>query len=347
MAIENALAYLRAAEVGRPIPPAAIIFGPHAFLREQVLDSMVRALRRDGFQRRGFQAITDFSAVLAELREADLFAPKRAIVCRIGKSRRGGEADGEAADSGARGGETELAAAIEDARSGDNHLILIYERDNAPAKIRRAAEKSALAVNCMRPFDNQLDQYARLIAAGMGLKLDSRAAETLVARHAGDLAAIANALEKAAIFSAPGRSLRPADFDEPAGARRMPEAFEIADSIARGRTAVALAQIARAAALSRDAIEILAVEIVPALRRMTAAAAMLAAQKREADAAAALGFPPHSPIVARAIEGARRYGIGRLERASGRACELDARFKNGTLKERETALAGLLLDLMA
>ena len=346
MPIENALAYLRAAQNGRAIPLAAVIFGPHAFLREYVLDSMVRSLGRERYEHRGFQVASDFSSVLGELRGADLFSPKRAIVCRVARSRRGDDAGGDSAEPGSRGGEAELAAAIEDASADANRLVLVYDRDSAPARIRRAAEKSALLVNCLRPFDNQLGQYAAMFASNLGLKLDPNAAETIVARHGGDLAATANAIDKAAIFSEPGRILKAADLEEPAGARRMPEAFEIADSIARGRAGTALSQLERSAALGRDAIELLAVEIVPALRRMTIAAAILAARKSEAQAAAALGFPPHSTLAARSIEGARKFGIARLERAYRRACELDARFKNGTLRERDAAIAGVVLELM-
>jgi hypothetical protein len=49
----------------------------------------------------------------------------------------------------------------------------------------------------------------------------------------------------------------------------------------------------------------------------------------------------------RAIEGARRFGIVRLSEAYRRVARLDADFKNGELKEREEALAGMLLELMA
>ena len=64
------------------------------------------------------------------------------------------------------------------------------------------------------------------------------------------------------------------------------------------------------------------------------------------DVAAALGLPPQSGLATRAIDGARRFGLPRLERAYWRACAMDAGFKDGTIKGREEALAGLLLDLM-
>ena len=348
MPLEAALAYLRGA-ASRKLPPVVIIFGPHAFLREYVLDSVVRAATRDGCQYRGFQigAGDDYGALLNELRAPDLFAPKLAIACRVLRSKRERADDAEPADSrsvGSGGGEAALIAAIENAR-GPGHLILLYEKDNAPAKVRRAAEKSALLVECRRPFDNQIEQYVQVFAHSLGLKLTSAALDILIARHGGDLAAVANALAKVTIFAEPGRAVQPNDLDEQ-GARRMPEAFELAESLARGRTSSALAQLGRAIALGRDVFEILGVEIIPTMRRMMIAASMLASRKSPADVAAAMGVSPTSGLATRAIEGARRLGLPRLERAYWRACKLDADFKNGQLKEREEALAGLLLELM-
>jgi DNA polymerase-3 subunit delta len=310
---------------------------------------VVRAATRDGCQYRGFQigAGDDYGALLNELRAPDLFAPKLVIACRILRSKRERAEDAEPADTrspSAGGGEAALIAAIENAR-GPGHLVLLYEKDNAPAKVRRAAEKSALLVECRRPFDNQIDQYVQVFAHSLGLKLAAAALDMLIARHGGDLAAVANALAKVTIFADPGRAVQPTDLDEQ-GARRMPEAFELAESVARGRTSSALAQLSRAIALGRDVFEILGVEIIPTMRRMMIAASMLASRKSPTDVAAALGVSPTSGLATRAIEGARRLGLPRLERAYWRACKLDADFKNGQLKEREEALAGLLLELM-
>src|SRR5271170_4003892 len=353
MPLETALAYLRGASGERRIPPVVVIFGPHAFLREYVFDSIVRRLIADGCQYRSFYLGSgdDYSAVLNELNAPDLFAPRRAIACRILKSRRDraetAGADAEAGDtraSGSGGSESALAAAIETAQ-GPGNLILLYEKDNAPAKIRRAAEKPALLVNCMRPFDNQIEQYVSAFAQSLGLRMSPAAMDLIISRHGGDLAAIANVLGKVTIFTEPGAAVQPGDLDE--GARRMPEAFELAESVARGRTSAALAQLGRALALGREVFEILAVEIIPMMRRMMIAASMMASRRNPADVAAALGLPPQSGLATRAIEGARRFGLARLERAYWRACAMDAGFKDGTIKEREEALAGLILELMS
>ncbi len=351
MPLETALAYIRGAGADRRIPPVVLIFGPHAFLREYVLDSIVRKLAAEGYQYRSFQIGSgdDYGVVLNELGAPDLFAPRRAIACRILKSRRD-KADtatdsdgGDTRASGSGGSEAALVDAIESAR-GPGNLILLYEKDSAPAKVRRAAEKAALLVNCMRPFDNQIEQYVNAFANSLGLKLSPAALDLVISRHGGDLAAVANTLGKVTIFAERGKQVQPGDLDE--GARRMPEAFELAESVSRGRASMALAQLGRALALGRDVFEILAVEIIPMMRRMMIAASMIAARRSPGDVASALGLPPQSGLATRAIEGARRYGLARLERAYWRACAMDAGFKDGTIKGREEALAGLILDLM-
>ncbi len=353
MAVETALSILRAGERAT-LAPAIVISGPHAFLREYIFDTVRRRMLRQGMKYRGFQVggAEGFDAVLAELREADLFAPMRVVGCRVLRSHRGGDQDGGddgaasgTSRSGAGGGEAALAEALETMR-GPGALIVVYERDTAPAKIRRAAEQSGLAINCPRPYDNQLTQFAEAFARVQDLRLGRGVAELLISRHAGDLAAIANTLAKAAIHREPGATLSPADLGDPAAAK-IPDLFELAEALSNGRAAAALATLGRALAAGRDPFELLAVEIAPVMRRMMLAASMAAHKQSAPQIAAALGMSPSSPLAMRAMEGARRVGMPRLTEAYRLVAQLDADFKNGRIKEREEALAGMLLELMA
>jgi len=354
MAVETALSILRAGD-RTTLAPAIVISGAHAFLREYVFDIVRRRMLRQGMKYRAFQVggTDGFDAVLAELREADLFAPVRVVGCRVLRSHRGG---GESSDdddvaasggsrSGAGGGEAALAAALETMR-GPGAFIVVYERDAAPAKIRRAVEQGGLAINCPRPYDNQLTQFAEAFARAQDLRLGPGVAELLISRHAGDLAAIANTLAKAAIHREPGATLGPDDLSEPAAAK-IPDLFELAEALSKGRAAAALAILGRAIAAGRDPFELLAVEIAPVMRRMMLAASMAAHKQGAPQIAAALGMSPSSPLAMRAIEGARRFGTPRVTEAYRRVAQLDADFKNGKIKEREEALAGMLLELMA
>jgi DNA polymerase III delta subunit len=353
MAVETALSILRAGDRAT-LPPAIAISGPHAFLREYVFDIVRRRMLQQGMKYRGFQVggAEGFDAVLAELREADLFAPVRVVGCRVLRSHRGGDQDGgedgpssSSSRAGTGGGEAALAEALETVR-GPGALIVVYERDTAPAKIRRAAEQSGLAINCPRPYDNQLAQFAEVFARVQDLRLGRGVADLLVSRHAGDLSAIANTLAKAAIHREPGATVSPSDLGDPAAAK-IPDLFELAEALSNGRAAAALATLGRALAAGRDPFELLAVEIAPVMRRMMLAASMAAHRQSAAEIAAALGMSPSSPLAMRAIEGARRFGMPRLTEAYRRVAQLDADFKNGRVKEREEALAGMLLELMA
>jgi DNA polymerase III delta subunit len=353
MAVETALSILRAGDRAT-LSPAIVISGPHAFLREYVFDIVRRRMLQQGMKYRGFQVggAEGFDAVLAELREADLFAPVRVVGCRVLRSHRGGDQDGGddgppsgTSRSGAGGGEAALAEALETMR-GPGALIVVYERDTAPAKIRRAAEQSGLAINCPRPYDNQLAQFAEAFARVQDLRLGRGVADLLVSRHAGDLSAIANTLAKAAIHREPGATVSPSDLGDPAAAK-IPDLFELTEALSNGRAAAALATLGRALAAGRDPFELLAVEIAPVMRRMMLAAPMAAHRQSAAQIAAALGMSPSSPLAMRAIEGARRFGMPRLTEAYRRVAQLDADFKNGRVKEREEALAGMLLELMA
>jgi len=353
MAVETALSILRAGDRAT-LPPTIVISGPHAFLREYVFDIVRRRMLGQGMKYRGFQVggAEGFDAVLAELREADLFAPVRAVGCRVLRSHRGGDQDGGddgpssgTSRSGAGGGEAALAEALETMR-GPGALIVVYERDTAPAKIRRASEQGGLAINCPRPYDNQLAQFAEAFARVQDLRLGRGVADLLISRHAGDLSAIANTLAKAAIHREPGATLSPSDLGDPAAAK-IPDLFELAEALSNGRAAAALATLGRALAAGRDPFELLAVEIAPVMRRMMLAASMAAHKQSAPQIAAALGMSPSSPLAMRAIDGARRFGMPRLTEAYRRVAKLDADFKNGRIKEREEALAGMLLELMA
>ncbi len=353
MPVDNALSFLRAIESNRPTPDTVVVFGPHAYLRELVVSALAERLSAQNYKYRSFQigAGADFAAALDELRAPDLFAARRVIVCRVLKSHRdrsGGDAVPEEEDAGssraAPGGEAGLTEVIERGPA-PNRLVLVYERDNVPARVRKAAEKSAAMVACMRPFDNQLPDYVQILARARGVKLAPGTADFLVGKHAGDLAAIANSLDKATLIAETGKPVGADDFGEP-GARKMPDVFEIADSLARGRSAGVLGQIDRALAHGRDPIEILAVEIIPVMRRMMIAASMMARRRGSGEIAAAIGASPTSGLVSRAMDGARRFGLEKLRAGYARATELDQSFKNGTVKEREQALSALLLELM-
>jgi DNA polymerase III delta subunit len=349
LAVESALVFLRAVAQGRAISPVTILYGPQAFLREYALDSLRRRLAADGFKYRSLQigGADNYSSLIMELTGADLFAAKRLVVGRVLRSyrERAGDDGSDPAETLAPGTGDEAALISACTRTDPTvRLALVYDRDKLPVKMRRATEQSATLVNCTRPFDNQLGQYTELFARALGLRLTMREAELLVARYAGDLMAIANALNKAAVDKRDDGKIQVAESGGPWTAR-IPDLFDIAESLVQRGVGETLALFDRAIQTGRDPIEILALELIPQIRRMLLAATLLGGKKDFPTVASALGVSPNSPLATRAIEGARRFGPTRLERAHRRACELDESFKNGEIKQREQSVAALILEL--
>lgn len=347
MAVENPLPFLQSLNEKRPLPSTILLFGPQAFLREHLLDAIRFRLASEGLEYTAFHvgAGDDFGAVIEELMAPGLFASRKLIVCRVLRSRRERASEGETRPPKSSSGadESALGAAIERSQ-GPSYLVLLYE-GTVPAKLRQAIEKNGTAVNCNRPFENQIGQYVQIFARAHGLKLSGAVAEILTARYGADLAALNNAMARMAINHERGETIDASEAREP-GAQGVPEVFELAESLARGQAGRAFALLDRSLATGRDTFELLAVEIVPALRRMLLVASMIKKPDfTTADAARVLALPPSSPMVIRAIEGARRLGLQRLSRSYKAATDLDAGFKLGEIRGREQALSGLLLEL--
>ncbi len=347
MSAENALAFIARIDARTQLPPVILIAGPQVFLREYVLDLCRDALRGARCEWQSFQiaAPGDFAPVVEAMAAPGLFAPATIASCRIVRARSGGDDEGDGAEprTPRAADDSALARAIELARN-PSHLILLYERDSAPARVQRLVDKAGVSVVCSKPFDSQLPQFANLFARRLGVKISYAAAETLSERYGSNLAAMHNALVLAALT--PHQNVD--DFLR-SGAGRSDlgaELFQISESLSADLPLMPFAMIDRAIAIGRDPTELLSVEIIPSLRRLLLAAALSAQGQGPAEIAMEIGMSPRSPRVTATTNAARRYGLQRLTRTYREAIELDASFKNGTVKEREQALSALLAPLL-
>jgi DNA polymerase III delta subunit len=347
MARVSALEFLRACARPSQLPGTILIYGPQAFLREYVLDTALASMNSPGRERLRLQLGPNDApaALLGELSGPSLFAPTRMIACRVLRSRRARthSAD-EGLDTGAkRDGDAQLAEAIVKLASSTS-LVMLYEQERAPAAISQTVENRGLAVVCGKPFPNQVEQYAQLFARRLGLELSTAAGAHLAERCNADLGALHNTLALAAIELGAKAKVGMKELSGPF-AGSAPELFDLARCVSSAQAGRFLALLDRAGALGRDAVEVLAVEIIPTLRRMLLAASMLAEGRRRAEIARALGMGPQSPAVESAIDGAARLGLNRIREAYREAVELDTAFKTGLVRERQAALCRLMLDM--
>ena len=82
------------------------------------------------------------------------------------------------------------------------------------------------------------------------------------------------------------------------------------------------------------------------MRRMMIAASMMAARKSPGDVASALDYHRRAGWRRAQSKGRGASGGSGWNGLIRRACAMDAGFKDGTIKDREQALAGLILSLM-
>lgn len=353
MAAENALACLHQLEAGKPLLPAAtLITGTQVFLKEYVLECCCAVLRGEAAELRRFHigSGADLGPVLEAVAAPSLFASATTAVGRILRTRRvRAEADeeGEEQEAGARGGGDDalLIEAVQTVRL-PSRLVLLYERDSAPAKVTRAVESHGLTIVCNRPFDSQLAQYAGLFAHRLGLTLSPAALELMALKYGTNLLEMHNALALAALVKAiqpPEEFLRTLGGDSRLGG----ELFALSESLAGERPQLAFALLDGALGLGRDPNELLAVEVIPALRRMVTAANLAEQHRSPLDLAVALKLPPRSPMIGAAMEAAKRFGKRHLTAVYRAAVALDRGMKDGTIRDKEAALSGLLLALLS
>jgi DNA polymerase III delta subunit len=348
MARMTALEFLHACARKSPLPSSLLIYGPQAFLREYVLDAALASIASSNRERVRLQLTPAESpaTLLNELSELSLFAPARIIVCRVLRGRRARDSSSdESLDTGAkRDGDARLAEAIGKLAPAIS-LMMLYEHEHAPAAIRQIVEDRGLAVVCGKPFPNQVQQYAQLFARGLELDLSAPACAHLAERYHADLAALYNVLVLAAIELGAKAKVGMKQLSRPF-AGGAPELFDLARCVSNAQAGRFLTLLDRASAVGRDAIEVLAVEVIPTLRRMLIAASTLADGYPRAQIARTLGMGPHSPAIESAIDGATRLGLDRIRASYREAVKLDAAFKNGLTREREAALCRLMLDLL-
>jgi DNA polymerase III delta subunit len=347
MARMSPLEFLRACGRRSQLPAAIIIYGPQVFLREYALDTALECLGSAAGEclRMQLGANDTPAALLSELSGLSLFAPARVIVCRVARPGRARIQSGTDEDDGAspRSSDAQLAEAIAKLPASVR-LLLLYEHERAPAAVNRAAERCGLAVVCSKPFANQVEQYARLFARRLRLELSADACAHLVERCQGDLGTVHNALALIAVELGAKARVGLEEVRRPFSGV-APELFDLARCVSAAQAGRFLALLDRACALGRDTVEVLAVEIVPTLRRMLLAASMLNQGHGRTQIARALGMAPQSPAVESAMDGAARLGLDRIRKAYREAVELDVAFKTGLVRERETALCRLMLEL--
>ena len=296
--------------------PAYLLAGEETLLRDASLAAIRAAVLGEGANDFDFERLegerTGAGRLVDALRALPVLAARRLVVLR----------EPEAKKARSEGLVEALASALgELARQRETVLVVVAARiDRRSAWVRAFAEPAAL-VACDPPKGAKaVAAFAAQEARRREIQLGPGAAEALAEAVGPQLLRLASELEKASLLAGPGVRVTREHVLEAVSAVADEKVWELTDATFEGRSADALAVLARLLGGGVPAPVVLGA---------------LAAQLRKLARARAGEAPSGHPLVVRRIEAqARRRSLARLLAGLGAAEEADERLKGrGSLPE--------------
>ncbi len=192
---------------------------------------------------------------------------------------------------------------------------LVLEADKLDARTRfgQAVKKLAVTVKLDPLYERQLLGFVRTEAKRREVRFDVGAAELLCEEIGAELGALADTVERLALFSSQrardgGEALvSAADVEAQVPGGRQRTVFELADAVGKGDRARALAVLSAMLENRESGVKVVAM-LARHVRQLWSADGLLRARAPKSEYAAALGVPPF--FVDGIVEQARRVGAG-------------------------------------
>jgi DNA polymerase-3 subunit delta len=307
--------------------PAYLLAGDEPLLRDESLAAIRAAVLGEAANDFDFERLEGERAgagrLLDALRVLPVLAERRLVVLREPEARKGRS----------EGLVEALADAVRElARQRKTVLAVVAAKiDRRSAWVRAFAEPAAL-VACDPPKGTKaVAAFAAQQARRRGIQLAPGAAEALAEAVGPQLLRLASELEKAALLAGPGQRVTREHVLESVSAVAEEKIWELTDATFEGRSADALAALARLLGGGVPAPVVLGA---------------LASQLRKLARARAGQTPAGHPMVVRRIEAqARRQSLARLLAGLRAAEEADERLKGRGSLPGELVLERLVLGL--
>ena len=315
---------------GGRIRSAYLLAGAEVLLRDEAFSAIRNAvLGADGgdfdFERLAGERTTP-GQLYDAVRALPLLAKRRLVVLREPAARKGGK--GEAlADS--------LGAVVADACSSESCvLVVIAEQIDRRSRWVKAFAEPAAFVACDPPKNvREALGFLRDEARTQGVSLEAAAAELLAESVGPNLLALRQELTKAALFAGDGVKVTRAHVQETICALAEEPIWDLTDAIGEGRSADAIALLARMLAGGAPAPVLLG---------------SLAGHFRKLARTRAGEPPPGHPFAVQKLERqAKRYTAARLVACLSAIHEVDEVLKGQGALPPELALERLVLGLAA
>jgi DNA polymerase-3 subunit delta len=311
--------------------PVVYVWGDEAYLVDRALREVeAEALAGGGadFNREVFEAPdASPSAVLAAAKTLPFLGGRRLVLVR--------NAHAWKADA------WEPVVAYLDKPNPSTCLLFIADSLDKRTRAGKALEKKARVVECRKPSDRDLPEWARRLAREAGLKPQTGALEALAYRVGPDLQLLAQQIEKLRVYAGEGGEVVTADVEALVGESRATTVFAYCDGLGKRDLRAALGALRRILRLGEPPVKILFM-IHRHFRHLWIVRELLEARPQldRGAAASAAGVPPFA--AENLIGQARGWTVGALRAAFRRLLATDVALKTGSGAE---ALEGLTLAL--
>jgi DNA polymerase-3 subunit delta len=321
------LAALRDGEPG----PLYFVYGKERFLidravdlvRARVLDARTRDFNYELFYGKEAGA----ARIVQAARTLPMMARRRLVLVR--------DADEMKADELAQ-----LVPYVSDP-APETCLLFVGEKIDARLKFFTAFKKSGVLIKLDPLYERQLPDFVRGEARARGVSIDLPALQLIVDEIGAELGALADAVERLAMFIGERKTVTVEDVDEVVATTRQRSVFELANAVGEGSRERALAVLGSMLDARESGVRIVAM-LARHLRQLWAAKELLQGGAGKMDLAAALGIPPF--FVDGIAEQARRLDGAQLNRMHDALFRADKNLKSSRLDDTRI-VEGLILEL--
>lgn len=320
--MREVFAQAQAIESGR-IAPVYLVHGPELYLHQVILGALRRAIVPPGMESL-HQVEWVGGPPVEELIEAaatpGFGGGRRLLVCvdhPLFAKERPSERE-----------EERFCAYLE--RPWDGAAILFRQREPADGRRRTVQRlaKAGVVLQAIPPKLPEVEGWIRERAAGIGLRLEGRAASILVERVGAQLASLERELEKLADYAWPEARVGEETVARLVGPSREESVFALVDAVGSGQTGQALALLARMLRQGEQPLGLLAL-IVRQWRLLWQASELVAQGYNASAIAKQLGLHPY--VAQKVVAQSRRPPAGGYARGLEAALEAELAIKTGRL----------------
>jgi DNA polymerase-3 subunit delta len=280
------------------IGPVWMVFGKERYLvdravaalRERVLDPRTRDFNYELFQGKDASA----ERVVNAARTLPMMARRRLVMLR--------DLDAMKADEQAK-----LIPYLE-SPVPESCLIIEAEKLDQRTKAGQALKKHARLVKLEPLYERQLAGFVRAEAKRRGVRFEAGAAEYLCEEIGADLGALADTVERLALYAATREgAVSAAEVEAQVPGGRQRTVFELADAVGRGDRARALGILSAMMDGRESGVRIVAM-LARHVRQLWIADTLMRARTPRSELPSALGVPPF--FVDGIVDQAKRIGQG-------------------------------------